>query len=215
DWSGVLTALAESFIDPAAPLDRGVYLNYGTGAGDFANPLSQDPQAGENYAHQQLDTLVQLQTDGVTPDRRFVTKVVRRASTTNNGFTSDLGWIRYPSPSSPIPLVKNEELILLRAEANINLNDLGAALTDINTVRVMSGGLAPLLVFLDQTAAIDELLYNRLFSLLYEGAHRWIDLRRYGRLAVSPAGDLPVSRVGGAEVVFSTLPIPSDEVLPR
>ncbi|MGH7527314.1 MAG: RagB/SusD family nutrient uptake outer membrane protein [Gemmatimonadales bacterium] len=215
DWSGVLTALAESFVDPVAPLDRGVYMNYGTGAGDFANPLSQDPQAGENFAHQQLDTLVQLQTDGVTPDRRFVTKVVRRASTTNNGFTSDLGWIRYPSPSSPIPLVKNEELILLRAEANINLNDLGAALTDINTVRVMSGGLAPLLVFLDQTAAIDELLYNRLFSLLYEGAHRWIDLRRYGRLAVSPAGDLPVSRVGGAEVVFSTLPIPSDEVLPR
>ncbi len=215
DWSGVLAALAESFADPVAPLDRGVYMNYGTGAGDFANPLSQDPQAGENFAHQQLDTLVQLQTDAVTPDRRFVTKVVRRASTTNNGFTSDLGWIRYPSPSSPIPLIKNEELILLRAEANINLNDLGAALTDINTVRVTSGGLAPLVAFLDQTAAIDELLYNRLFSLLYEGAHRWIDLRRYGRLAVSPAGDLPVSRVGGAEVVFSTYPIPSDEVLPR
>lgn len=215
DWSGVLTALAESFADPGAPLDRGVYMNYGTGPGDFANPLSQDPQAGENFAHQQLDTLAQLQTDGVTQDRRFVTKTVPRASTTNNGFTSELGWIRYPSPSSPIPLIKNEELILLRAEANINLGSLGAALPDINTVRVTSGGLAPLVVFIDQNAAIDELLYNRLFSLLYEGAHRWIDLRRYGRLATSPAGDLPVSRVGGAEVVFSTLPVPSDETLAR
>ncbi|MDQ3136931.1 MAG: RagB/SusD family nutrient uptake outer membrane protein [Gemmatimonadota bacterium] len=211
DWSGVLAALTESFPDAAAPLDRGVYMNYGTGAGDFANPLSQDPQAGENFAHQQLDTLAQLQTDGVTQDRRLVTKTVVRASTTSSGFSSELGWIRYPSPSSPIPLIKNEELILLRAEASINLNDLGTALTDINTVRVTSGGLPPLLAFLDQSAATDELLYNRLFSLLYEGGHRWIDLRRYGRLAISPAGNLPISRVGGAEVVFQTLPIPSDE----
>nr|MBA3495751.1 RagB/SusD family nutrient uptake outer membrane protein [Gemmatimonadales bacterium] len=130
---------------------------------------------------------------------------------TSSGFSSELGWIRYPSPSSPIPFIKNEELILLRAEASINLNDLGTALTDINTVRVTSGGLPPLLAFLDQSAATDELLYNRLFSLLYEGGHRWIDLRRYGRLAISPAGNLPISRVGGAEVVFQTLPIPSDE----
>ncbi|MBA3496293.1 MAG: RagB/SusD family nutrient uptake outer membrane protein, partial [Gemmatimonadales bacterium] len=123
DWSGVLAALTESFPDAAAPLDRGVYMNYGTGAGDFANPLSQDPQAGENFAHQQLDTLAQLQTDGVTQDRRLMTKTVVRASTTSSGFSSELGWIRYPSPSSPIPFIKNEELILLRAEASINLND--------------------------------------------------------------------------------------------
>ena len=215
DWAGVLTALAESFlVDPLAPLDRGVYMDFGTGAGDFSNPLSQDPQAGENYAHQQLDTLAQLQTDGVTQDRRFVTKTVTRASATSNGFSSDLGWIRYPSPSSPIPLIKTEELLLLRAEANINLGDLATALTDINTVRQTSGGLPPAAAFADQSVAIDELLYNRLFSLLYEGGHRWIDLRRYGRLAISPAGALPVSRAG-TESVFSTFPVPRDEVLPR
>jgi len=216
DWAGVLAALTESFlVDPAAPLDRGVYMDYGTGAGDFANPLSQDPTAGENFAHQQLDTLAQLQTDGVTQDRRFVTKTVSRASSTTNGFSSDLGWIRYPSPSSPIPLIKVEELILLRAEANINLGDLTTGLTDINTVRQTSGGLPPAAPFVDQTAAITELLYNRLFSLLYEGGHRWIDLRRYGRLAVFPAGDLPISRADGPEVVFSTFPVPRDEVLAR
>jgi hypothetical protein len=216
DWAGVLTALTESFlVDPAAPLDRGVYMDFGTGAGDLANPLSQDPQAGENYAHQQLDTLAQLQTDGVTKDRRFVTKTVPRTSNTSTGFTSALGWIRYPSPSSPIPFIKTEELLLLRAEANINLNNLGAAGPDIDSVRVKSGGLVPVGVLVDQTSAIDELLYNRLFSLLYEGGHRWIDLRRYGRLAISPAGDLPVSRAGGPEVVFLTFPVPRDEVLSR
>jgi starch-binding outer membrane protein, SusD/RagB family len=216
DWAGVLTALAESFlVDPAAPLDRGVYLDFGTGAGDFANPLSQDPQAGENYAHQQLDTLAQLQIDGLTKDRRFVTKTVPRSPATNNGFTSGLGWIRYPSPSSPIPLIKTEELLLLRAEANINLSNLTAAGPDIDSVRVKSGGLAPLGVLVDQTSAIDELLYNRLFSLLYEGGHRWIDLRRYGRLAISPAGDLPISRAGGPEAVHQTFPVPTDEVNSR
>ena len=216
DWQGVLDALAGSFIDPAGDLQRGVYMDYGTGAGDLANPLSQDPQNGENFAHQSLDTLAQLQTDGVTKDRRFVTKTVSRASLSSNGFESDLGWIRYPSPNSGIPLIKNEELLLLRAEASINLADLATALGDINVVRQNSGGLPALGAFADQTAAIDELLYNRLFSLLYEGGHRWIDLRRYGRLALAPTGDLPLSVVGGgAESVFQTFPIPRDEVLAR
>jgi hypothetical protein len=219
DWAGVLAAITEAgaFYNPAGPMERGVYLDFGTGAGDFANPLSQDPQAGENYAHQVLDTLSQLQSDGVTKDRRFVTKTVPRASNTNNGFSSSLGWVRYPSPSSPIPLLKNEELVLLRAEANINLGDLTTALQDINAVRTISGGLPLAAAFADPTAAINELLYNRLFSLLYEGGHRWIDLRRYGRLAVRPAGDLPASRdpAAGAEVVFTTFPIPNDEVNAR
>ncbi|HXE58806.1 MAG TPA: RagB/SusD family nutrient uptake outer membrane protein [Gemmatimonadales bacterium] len=215
DYSGALAALAESFLvlDPGQ-LQRGVYMDYGTGAGDLPNPLAVSPTEGENFAHPQLDTLAQLQADGVSKDRRFLTKVVTRTATTVDGFTSYLGWSRYPSPTTPIPLIKNEELILLRAEANIGLNDLPAALADINFVREHSGGLAPLGGFADQDAAIDELLYNRLFSLAFEGAHRWIDLRRHNRLSVPP---LPSSRdpAEGTESFFSTLPIPRDEVLAR
>jgi hypothetical protein len=142
-----------------------------------------------------------------------VTKTAPKDEGSNSGFSSSLGFIRYPTPSSPVPIIKNEELILLRAEANINLNDLGAALTDINLLRTTSGGLTALGSLGTQEQAIDELLYNRLFSLLYEGGHRWIDLRRYGRLALEPTGDIPASRVGGSEVVFQTFPIPRDEVL--
>lgn len=212
DFAGALAALAESFIDPLGPLDRGVYMDYGTGAGDLANPLSLDPQAGENFAHPSLLTGAQLQVDGTTPDQRFVSKIVTRAPTTLDDLTSNLGWNRYPSPSTPIPIIKNEELILLRAEASIGLSDLGTALTDINTVRTRSGNLAPLGGFADATAALDELLYNKLYSLMFEGAHRWIDARHYGRL-----GTLPLDRTTGdtPDVVFSTLPIPTDETLPR
>ena len=98
-----------------------------------------------------------------------------------------------PSPTSPIPIIKNEELILLRAEANIGLSDLGPALTDINPVRTTvgqpacrsAGSPTPI-------AALTELLYNKLYSLLYEGGHRWIDARHYGRL-----NTLPIDRPSG------------------
>jgi hypothetical protein len=43
---------------------------------------------------------------------------------------------------------------------------------------------------------------------MFEGAHRWIDARNYDRLAT-----LPVDRE--TDEVFPTLPIPTDETLPR
>ena len=212
DFAGAITALGESFLDPAADLDLGVYMDYGTGPGDFANPLALDPQQSENFAHPSLETDVQFQLDGVTPDQRFLDKIVPRTVSSADGLTSDLGWIRYPTPSTPIPIIKNEELILLRAEALIGQGDLGNALTDINTVRIGSGRLEPLGTLGTAETALDELLYNKLYSLVYEGAHRWIDARHYGRL-----GTLPIDRPAGTppDVVFSTLPIPSDETLPR
>jgi starch-binding outer membrane protein, SusD/RagB family len=208
DFAGALTALAASFVDVPGPLELGVYMDYGTGAGDTPNPLSIDPQQGENFAHPSLETGAQLQVDGVTPDQRFVDKIVPRPISSNNGLTSDLGWIRYPSPGSPIPIIKKEELILLRAEANIGLGNLAAALPDINLVRTTSGNLSPLPGLATPEAALDELLYNKLYSLVFEGAHRWIDARHYDRL-----DQLPVDRP--TDEVFPTLPIPTDETLPR
>jgi hypothetical protein len=208
DFAGALTALGESFIDPVADLDLGAYMDYGTAPGDFANPLALDPQQGENVAHPSLESGVQFQADGTTPDQRFLDKIVARPPSSLDNLTSDLGWIRYPTPDTPIPIIKNEELLLLRAEALIGLGDLTNALTDINTVRTRSGRLAPLGSLATPEAALDELLYNKLYSLMFEGAHRWIDARHYGRLAT-----LPIDRTG--DVVFSTLPIPTDETLAR
>jgi len=214
DFAGALAALAESFIDPAAPLDRGVYMDFSAGPGDFANPLAISPQTGENFGHPSLRTGAQLQPGGEL-DQRFLDKLVTRpprSAGTPTVLTSDLGWIRYPSPNSPIPLIKNEELILLRAEANIGLNNLGPAVTDIDVVRTTSGGLAAYAGAVDQASLLTELLYNKRYSLLFEGGHSWVDYRRYGRLA-----DLATNERAGPppDVLFSTLPIPTAEVLPR
>ncbi len=220
DYDGALTYLAQSFIDPAQPLDRGVYLDFGTGAGDVANPLAIDPQSGENFGHPSLRTQAQLQTDGVSLDRRFLTKLVARplrsAGTTNTTppqlLSSDLGWIRYPSPNTPIPIIKNEELILLRAEANIGRNDPGAAVPDIDLVRTTSGGLPPYSGPVDQPSVLAELLYNKRYSLMFEGGHSWVDYRRYGLTATLALLDRPGPP---PDVIFTTLPIPTAEVQPR
>ncbi|HEU5303948.1 MAG TPA: hypothetical protein VFU40_04830, partial [Gemmatimonadales bacterium] len=146
DFTGALTFLGQSFLDPAGPMDHGVYIDFGTGPGDVANPLAVSSQTSENFGHPTMETQAQFQPGGAL-DQRFLNKLVKRPSrsggTTNTTpiqtLSSDLGWIRYPSPSSPIPIIKNEELILLRAEANINLGNLGPVVTDLDIVRQTSG----------------------------------------------------------------------------
>ena len=120
--------------------------------------------------------------------------------------TSDVQFTLYDSPSASIPWVKNEELILLRAEAYIGLEQYGSAETDINRIRTASGGLEP--VTLTASNAVGELLYNRLYSLMWEYGHTWIDARRYGRL-----GDLPTDN--GDPYVTDAMPIPANECFPR
>ena len=51
---------------------------------------------------------------------------------------------------------------------------------------------------------IDELLYGRLYSLMWTQGTRWIDARRYGRL-----GDLPVDRPGDSG--FENMIVPASE----
>lgn len=146
-------------------------------------------------------------------DARYTAKVANRGSQLCVGTRcSNLSWIRYPSPASPIPIIRNEELILLRAEANNNpgARNAVAAAADINFIRVNSGGLAAdaTLAAATQPAVQDEILEQRKYSLLYEGM-RWVDMRRTGRI-----GQI-ILDVPATDRVFSTLPINSFEVDPR
>jgi hypothetical protein len=91
----------------------------------------------------------------------------------------------------PIPILKNEELYLVRAQAKIEANDLVGAASDLNVVRTVSGGLSPT-AFATKVAAINAVLYEKRYSLLTDGPQRLVDLRAYGRLnAISfPHGQL-------------------------
>jgi hypothetical protein len=214
-YTTALTLLtgAVTFIDTsgAATLTRGVYFDYSTNPGDVANPLFQNPITGENVVHPSIRDSIEAKPGGGDDDR-YTAKVIDRGPPSSAGdppLTSDLGWVRYPRPDAAIPIIRNEELILLRAEANNALGNAAPAAADINYIRTRSGGLA-----LDATLAaatpavrLDQIVQQRTFSLLYEG-HRWFDMRRLGRLA-----QLPIDRTG--DVVHASLPTPLNEVLAR
>lgn len=179
-----LTSLGASFIDPTGDMQLGVYYNYGVGSGDQVNNLF-DPSELIILAHPSIETDAQLQTDAVTLDQRFVDKIVSVASVGDQGglgLSSDLAFNLYTSATTGIPIIRNEELILLRAEANLRLGNFGLASDDLNILRGAAGLVDIDLSTMNATQRIDELLYNRRYSLLFEG-HRWIDMRRYDRLS--------------------------------
>ena len=207
NYAAVLTALNGSFLDASAPLTLGAYHSYSTGSGDTPNALF-DPAGRAILGHPSIVTDAETKPDG-TLDARVLSKVAHlSAPRTVQGITTDLVFIVYGSNTSPIGIIRNEELILLRAEARYFTNDFTGALADINRIRTTSGGLAPRGPFLNQSDFVTELLKQRRYSLLFEGGHRWIDARRFGLLTTLPKA-LPT------HTVPSRFPFPEAECLAR
>ncbi|KFE68212.1 RagB/SusD family nutrient uptake outer membrane protein [Hyalangium minutum] len=202
NWTGALEALSGSFVDTAKPLTEGTYYTYGVGTGDVTNGLTSPAI----YAHPSIVTDALPNPDGgaakdpdrqkadCTPDAaqpfkclddRISDKVEKVAlSAPYQGLTSEYQFKMYEGSTASVPIIRNEELILLRAEANFQLGNLTAAEEDINLIRATAGGLPP--VTLISENAVDILLAERRYSLLFEGGHRWIDMRRYNRLQTLP-----------------------------
>ena len=207
-WASALTALSESFLDvssgSAATLAKGVYHVFSTASGDALNPL-YDPTPATLYVHPSVLNGAQTRANG-QPDLRLTSKTSPGTQRVVQQVQGTHRFTVYASNVAPVPIIKNEELILLRAEARWYGGDQPGALADINFIRVNSGGLAPLAGFANETAFVDELLYNRLYSLLFEGGHRWVDARRFGRLAQLPKLNTQIN-----EKTFPYVMFPQDE----
>jgi starch-binding outer membrane protein, SusD/RagB family len=207
DYPAALAAVNASFIDTSQPLAVGAYHSYSTGSGDTPNALF-DPAGRAILAHPSIETDAEHKPDG-TLDNRVLTKVAHLDEVhTVQGISSDLVFTIYNSNSDPIPIIKNEELILLRAEARFFTGDQLGALSDINFIRTTSGGLAPRGPFTSTADFVTELVKQRRYSLLFEGGHRWIDARRFGLLNTLPKA-LP------AHNIFTRFPFPEAECLAR
>jgi hypothetical protein len=136
-----------------------------------------------------FDTDAPLKADG-SKDNRFAAKIgVRptRNAPSGLGVSSSLGFNLYPAITTSLPIIRNEELMLLRAEALVATGNKAGALVLINSIRVNAGGLAPstLTAASADAAFVTEILLQKRYSLMLEG-HRWIDMRRYGRLSELP-----------------------------
>ena len=213
DFAAALTALDESFLDTAAPLDRGVYFTYSTAGGDVTNPLYQDPATTNYRVHPSVATDAPRETVGgvTTFDARFTSKVAVGTAKTYQDVGSNLIFNVYEGLESPIPIITNEELILLRAQAELGLGgatNLVNAASDVNFIRTTAGELSPVALTTAEEIE-DELLVQKRYSLLFRSPSRWVDMRNFGRLDELPL-DIPEDH--NVEAVF---PIPIDEVNAR
>ena len=221
-WAASLTALGASFLNGAATsraaFDAGVFNTYAVSP-DSPNPLTQATNT-DLYAHMSFLADVQLKADG-TPDSRYLAKIrtglpSRQGPITGDGptsATSTLGFSIWPSQSSTIPIIRNEELILLRAEARLGTGDKAGAIADITTVRINSGGLPPstLTAASSDDAVILGILYEKRYSTMME-ANRWVDHRRYNKLNLLP---LDIASGPNKNFVARVGPIPQGECLVR
>ena len=210
-YQRALTALNESFLDRAASLALGPAHVFSNESGDIRNVLNAEVDK-DLLAHPSIEPDAPRKADG-SIDARFAAKIRRFTPARGfvggpeQGLDTPLGFQMYPTQTSAAPFLRNEELILLRAEARYFTSDVVGALDDINFIRTTSGGLAPRGPFVSADDFITELLLQRRYSLLWEG-HRWMDVRRFNRLATLPK-DKPT------HFRQSQQPIPQAECLNR
>lgn len=183
DWEGVLTALDNSFMDLEGNLQAGPAHPY-TGAPDLFNPLFYIRDAAINTIVVVHPSVLEDATEG---DARVAEKFFEREepviittdATPLVGTHQDNRW---PNNTTPIPFIRNEELILLKAEAHAQLGETDLAVQAINVIR-NAAEIGDYTGSTNQASLIDEILYQRRYSLWAEPwGHRWIDARRYGRL---------------------------------
>lgn len=183
DYSAVLTHLGNSFFDLAGSINTGNSYVFENSGNDIANPVffaQNSSAAGARIAHPTFFT------DAEVGDFRLNKISIRDEPLTFDGLVGSYDFWVYKSNGDPIPIIRNEELILLYAEANMVTNP-SLAVNAINKVRNdanignYSGGTS-------ESELLEEILTQRRYSLYGEG-HRWIDLRRFDKLS-----ELPIDR---------------------
>ena len=198
NWQPALDNLNASFFSLTKGFNTGVYHVFGTGSGDQLNPvfIPQNQSGEQRVAHPTFATEIEAGDD------RIGKATLRTSPAALSGLSSDRDvWI-YTSSTAPIGIIRNEELILIYAEANIQLNHLTEGVKAINVIR-NGHGLGNYAGAVTQPALITEMLKQRRYSLFFEG-HRWIDMRRYDLL-----GTLPIDRTG--DDVWTEFPLPVTE----
>ena len=197
NWADVLTLLGQSFLSETGNLNAGPQHVFSTAAGDVLNPLFFGSAPDNIYAHPSFNT------DAEAGDMRVSSKTTAQANA-RDGLTATHRQNLFTSSTDPVSVIRNEELILMKAEANIQQGNSAEAVRLLDIVRT-AAGLAGYTGATDQASLINQLLIERRYSLWLEGV-RMVDLRRYGRL---DATNLPIDRTG--DIIHTKFPIPLND----
>jgi hypothetical protein len=213
DWEKALEVLPLSFFDLDGDFNLGPAHVYGTPPNESYNPFYYI--LGANLAT--LPVAHPLFVEEAIPgDKRIRDKIYERENPIINTvsdvpLSSKYQDKRWSSNTDPVTYIRNEELILIYAEASAQTGRTADALRAINRVREAAeigeyaGNTTP-------GALIDEILLQRRYSLWFEPAgHRWVDLRRYDRLneistgldggTIFPQLDKPLAEINWDEYI--------------
>lgn len=206
------TALTGSFVtEDAGSLDAGPSHDYSTSSGDAVNPLFENPASTVFRANPRVVN------EADPGDQRVTRKIITGAPITQSGLTSSYIYVVYSSPTSPINIISNKELLLMQAEVLWGQGNYSGALALSNFIRVNDGGLAPkaLVDFGSDVPGglLNEILKQKRYSLLWQSPDRWLDARLFGKLngSAPPAG---VGQERGFDPI-QNFPIPFNETSAR
>ena len=201
DKPGVISAIGGSFFNINGALSTGPAHIFGATGNDILN--AQFHVLGQSGAEFMIhDSWI---ADADAGDLRVTNKsfLLPTGTTTFDDLSADYQVAIYTSNTDPVYLIRNEELILMYAEAQIG-SDVNESLAAINRVRT-DAGLGNYLGATDDASLLNEVLKQRRYSLFAEG-HRWIDLRRTGNLNST---NIPLDRTG--DNVIDAFPTPFTE----
>ncbi|HYT03462.1 MAG TPA: hypothetical protein VEM13_01115 [Gemmatimonadales bacterium] len=204
--------LAASFMvaDPSQ-LDLGPAHDYRTATGDLTNGLFEDTASTAYRAN------ARVRNEADANDQRVARKLaVSKLLSTGSGTTliasRDI-YLLYLTPTTPIKIITNKELLLLQAEVSWGRGNYATALLQAQFIRTSDGGLTTDTTTAAAAGVLNRILYEKRYSLLWEGASRWIDARMFGKLNGfdPPVG---VGQERGRNPVFG-FPIPFNEQVAR
>lgn len=218
-WLDVDNYLAASFYSAGGPVTTGPVFTYSTTPLDLTNTMWHQPNSnGAPYV-----CFDEWKDTAEAGDTRVAAKVSTRTTPRQSGqaLNSKYEVTMYASNISSVSIIRNEELVLMKAEAEANLNNFANAVTALNKIRA-SAGLPDLATkwaatpanLTSQAALLDEVLLQRKYSLFWEG-HRWFDVRRMkGTFTTPDFSSLPLQGAvsGNNYITFKHMVRPDSEV---
>lgn len=188
--NAALSAMGQSFAGISNPLRRGLYHTYSTRSGDLQN-FNYNPSVFR--ANPRVLNEADAGDARLSKIRKDPTALI---STADQSASSDILFTNVTGPTTPSPILINEELLLTQAEILWGLNRDAEAIALLNFIRTTAGELAPRTSFPTRLDIIREIIKQKRYSLLYESGARFVDSRMFGLfgelgLELNPPGPGP------------------------
>ena len=194
---------AGGFTDDA----NGVYLDFNAQSNDLVNPINGQIGIWQllRTFSADVDTAHDLRWQRRIGPQQFPLQLAQYlpvADTAN-------AYANYPTTNSPIPIIRTESLVLIRAQIQLGLGNFGQAIAYINAVRTGVGGLAAV-AGADYLTVRNLLLKEQRISTVFEASSdRTIALRMYH---LEAAAD---TTWGSADLHTTVVPVEQAELAGR